>query len=212
MKRKLIHYSETKTNLLKEVERLTKKVDSLKKMTKEKNNVKQNQLNEFQPQLHYRKQIVEREKRLSGQEQYTRRECVELFGLPTQLQLEDHVVDVFQTAVVEVNKRSFHAIHQLKNKKVVIAKLVNLQDALLSILREKKKITGLDEGSKDSLRTQKICASESMCPPYRKLLEKCNVLLKRKYISNFYSVNVKLKIQRRPADDSATCIKHGDDL
>ena len=83
MKRKLIHYSETKTNLLKEVERLTKKVDSLKKMTKEKNNVKQNQLNEFQPQLHYRKQIVEREKRLSGQEEYTRRECVELFGLPT---------------------------------------------------------------------------------------------------------------------------------
>ena len=71
---------------------------------------------------------MEIEKRLSDQEQYTRRECVELVGLPTELhgdQLEDHVVDVFRTAGVEVNKRSYHVIHRLKNKKVVIAKLVN---------------------------------------------------------------------------------------
>ena len=86
--------------------------------------MKQNQLSEFQPQLHYKKQIVEIEKRLSGQEQYTRKECVDLVGLPTELygdQLEDHAVDVFRTADAEVNKRSFHAIHRLKNKKVVTA-------------------------------------------------------------------------------------------
>ena len=65
---------------------------------------------------------------------------MELVGLSTELhvdQLKDHVVDVFPTAGIEVNKRSFHAIHQLKNKKVVIAKLVNRQDAR-SILRAKK--------------------------------------------------------------------------
>ena len=114
LKEELMHYRETKTNLLKEVERLMKEFDSLKKIIEEKNNVKQNQLNEFQPQLHYRKQIVEIEKRLSDPEQYTRRECVELVGLPTELhgdQLEDYVVEVFQTADVEVNKRSFHTIH-----------------------------------------------------------------------------------------------------
>ena len=59
LKEELMHYRETETNLLKEVERLTKEVDSLKKIIEEKNNVKQNQLNEFKPQLHYRKQIVE---------------------------------------------------------------------------------------------------------------------------------------------------------
>ena len=55
LKEELMHYRETKTNLLKEVERLTKEVDSLKKIIEEWNNVKQNQLSEFQPQLHYRK-------------------------------------------------------------------------------------------------------------------------------------------------------------
>ena len=130
LKEKLMHYRETETNLLKAVERLTKEVNILKKINEEKNKMKQNQLNEFQPRLHYRKQIVEIEKRLSDQEQYTRGECVELVGfpIPTELhggQLEDHVVEVFQTADVEVNKRSFHAIHRLKYKKVVIAKLVN---------------------------------------------------------------------------------------
>lgn len=47
--------------------------------------MKQNQLSEFQPQLDYRKQILEIEKRLSDQVQYTRRECVELIFLPTEL-------------------------------------------------------------------------------------------------------------------------------
>ena len=122
LKEELMHYKETETDLLKEVEGVIKEAHSLKKIIEEKNNVKQNQLIGFQPQLHYRKQIVEIEKRLSDQDQYTR-ECVELVGLTTELhgdQLEDHVIEVFQTASIEVNKQSFHAIHQLKNKKVVI--------------------------------------------------------------------------------------------
>ena len=139
---------------------------------------------------------------------------MELVGLPTELhgdRLEDHVVEVFQRAGVEVNKRSFHAIHRLKNKKVVIAKLVNRQDAL-SILRGKKKLRNLHEGSKNRLRTKKNYVNESLCAPYRKLLGKGNAILKRKLISNFYSVNGKLKIKRGTADDRATDVRHEDDL
>ena len=47
LKEELILYRETETNLLKEVERLTKEVDSLKKIIEKQNNVKQNQLSEF---------------------------------------------------------------------------------------------------------------------------------------------------------------------
>ena len=47
LKEELIHYRETETNLLKEVECLTKEVDSLKKIIEKQNNVKQNQLSEF---------------------------------------------------------------------------------------------------------------------------------------------------------------------
>ena len=93
----------------------------------------------------------------------------------------------------------------------MIAKLVNQQDALC-ILRGKKKLNNLDEGSKKRLKTQKIHINESLCPPYWQLLGKCNVLLKRKYISNFYLVNSKLKIKCRPTDDRATEVKHEDDF
>ena len=93
----------------------------------------------------------------------------------------------------------------------MIAKLVNRQDALC-ILRGKKKLQNLDEDSKKRLKTQIIHINESLCPPYQKLLGKCNALLKRKYISNFYSVNDKLKIKCGPTDDRATEVKHEDDL
>ena len=86
---------------------------------------------------------------------------------------------------------------------------MNQQDAL-SILGENKKLRNLDEGSKNRPRTQEIYGNESLCPPHRKLLGKCNALLKRKYISNFYSVNGKMK--RGPDDDRAADIKHKDDL
>ena len=92
-----------------------------------------------------------------------------------------------------------------------MAKLLNGQDEL-GILREKKKLPNLDEGSKKRLKTQKIYVNESLCPLYQKLLGKCNALLKRKYISNCCWVHGKLKIKRGPTDDRATNIKHEDDL
>ena len=54
--------------------------------------------------------------------------------------------------------------------------------------------------------------NESLSPPYRKLVGKCNALLKTKNISSFYSVHGKLKIKHGPTDDRATVIKHEVDL
>ena len=82
------------------------------------------------------------EKWIAEQEQYSRRETVELVGIPDNTndgELEDAVIKTFEEAVVKVIKRSFHAIHRLRNKKVVIAKLINRRDAL-ALLRNKKKL------------------------------------------------------------------------
>ena len=82
------------------------------------------------------------EKRIAEQEQYSKRETVELVGLPDNTnggELEDAVIKTFKEAGVKVTKRSFNAIHRLWNKKVVIAKLVNRRDAL-ALLRNKKKL------------------------------------------------------------------------
>ena len=59
---------------------------------------------------------------------------MELVGLPDNTktndgELEDEVIKRFEETGVKVTKRSFHAIHILRNEKVVIAKLVNLREA-----------------------------------------------------------------------------------
>ena len=67
---------------------------------------------------------------------------MELVVLPDSTideELEDAVIKTFEEAGVKVTKRSFYAIHRLRNKKVVIAKLVNERDAL-GLLKNKKKL------------------------------------------------------------------------
>ena len=52
------------------------------------------------------------EKRIAEQEQYYRRETVELVGLPDNTndeELEDAVIKTFDEAGVKVTKKSFHA-------------------------------------------------------------------------------------------------------
>ena len=80
------------------------------------------------------------EKRLAEQEQYSRRECIEIVGLPQDAnrgELEDLVVETFDTAGVQVKRRDFHAIHLLKDQKTEIAKLVNRREVLIYSRRKR---------------------------------------------------------------------------
>ena len=83
----------------------------------------------------------------------------------------------FEEARVKVTKRSFHAIRRLRNKKVEVAKLVNRRDAL-ALLRNKKKLRELSPYGKKKLKTNKLYVNESLCPIYKRILGKCNALLK----------------------------------
>ena len=83
----------------------------------------------------------------------------------------------FEEAGVKVTKRSFHAIRRLRNKKVVVAKLVNRRDAL-ALLRNKKKLRELSPYGKKKLKTNKVYVNESLCPIYKRILGTCNALLK----------------------------------
>ena len=121
---------------------------------------------------------------------------MELVGLPDDTndgELEEAVIKTFDEAGVKVTKRSFHAIHRLRNKKVVIAKLVNRRDAL-ALLRNKKKLRELSPDGKRKLKTNKVFVNESLSPNYKRILGKCNPLLKNKYIASFYTINEKMKI------------------
>ena len=86
--------------------------------------------------------LIQTERRLADQKQYTRRECMDIVGLPENLkgeELEAAVLNSFEVAGVPMEKRDFHAIHRLRNTRVVIAKVCNRRDAI-AILRNKKKL------------------------------------------------------------------------
>ena len=92
---------------------------------------------------------------IAEQEQYSKQETVELVDLPDNTnngELEDAVIKTLKEAGVKVTKLSFHAIHRLQNKKMVIAKLVNQHDTL-ALLRNKKKLHELSPDGKRKLKT-----------------------------------------------------------
>ena len=139
---------------------------------------------------------------------------MELIGLPDNTnngELEDAVIKTFEEAGVKVTKRSFHAIYRLQNKKVVIAKLVNRQDAL-ALLRNKKKLRALSPDGKRKLKTNEVYLNKSLCPIHKHILGKCNALLKKKYITSFYTVNRKIKITYEANNGNVTSVVNHEDL
>ena len=133
---------------------------------------------------------------------------MELVGLPENAndgKLEEAVIKTFKEAGVKVTKRSFHAIHRLRNKKVVIPKLVNRRDAL-ALLRNKKKLRELSPDGKRKLKINKVYVNESLCPSYKRILSKCNAVLKKKYITSFYTTNGEIKITYEANNGNVTSV------
>ena len=162
--------------------------------------------------------VVERvtniERSAFQQQQYSRRETIELVGLPDNLDgeaLEDKVVEVFKHAGVEVEQRDFHAIHRLSKKSVVIAKCVNRRDAI-AILRAKKNLREMGDDDRKKLGVRnKIYVNESLCPEFRRLFGICNALHKQKKINSFFTVNGSIKVTCKEGGEKSV-IGHMEDL
>lgn len=163
----------------------------------------------------YADRIVKLERAGYQQEQYSRRECVEIVGLPEEIQdqqaLEKKVVDVFGHAGVKVTTRDFHAIHRLKNNAVVIAKCVNRRDAT-AILRAKKQLRETDDEAKKKLGVEgKIYINESLCPEYRRLFGVCNAFFRKKKLVSSYTLNGCIKVCEKEGGEKIN-IGHINDL
>ena len=147
-------------------------------------------------------------------QQYSRRETVELVGLPEDLdggKLEAKVVEVFEHAGVPVSPQSFHAIHYLRKKSTVIAKCVNRRDAI-AILRAKRKLREVDADAKKKLGVNgKVFVNESLCPEFRRLFGICSSLYKAKKIASSFTINGKIKICQKEGDNHQI-IEHMNDL
>ena len=148
------------------------------------------------------------------QQQYSRRETIELVGLPENIdgaELEKKVIEVFEHAGVKVEERDFHAIHRLKKKSIVIAKCVNRRDAT-AILRAKQSLRDTSDAARKKLGVAgKIYVNESLCPEYRRLFGICNGLHKAKKLASFFTVNGSIKVTTTEGGEKSI-IGHIDDL
>ena len=151
--------------------------------------------------IKYLDRIIDLERQLYQQQQYSRRECIEVVNIPTSVTdgqpLEDKVIELFQYAGVNVRQRDFHAIHRLANKNVVISKCVNRRDAI-GILKNRKKLREATSEDKNHLgipEEKKIYVNESLCPQYRRLYGLCNTFFKKKIIASCYTINGTIKAQ-----------------
>lgn len=88
-------------------------------------------------------------------------------------------------------------------EKIVIAKSVNQRDAL-AILTNKMKLCEPSTHGKRILKTNKVYANALLCPSCKCIMEKGKFLLKKKYISPFYIINVKIKTMYEPNNVNVT--------
>ena len=151
--------------------------------------------------------------------QYSRRNNLELFGIPTnvsQEKLEDSVIQILRSIEVEVKPEDIEARHRLdygknENKdqpKRTIVKFVN-RKICDSSMKNRKKLKDTDKTKLGFNEETPI--NHNLCPYYRRLFGKCRFLQSKGLISSCWTFNgtVTLRIKE---NDPFTVILHDSDL
>ena len=90
--------------------------------------------------------VVQTERQCWANAQYSRRDTIEVIGIPSPIRdkdLEDKVRNIFGEIGVNVNERDIQACHQLREKDRTIVKFANRKDCT-NILRVKKDLKQLE--------------------------------------------------------------------
>ena len=141
-------------------------------------------------------QLVETERQYWVNAQYSRREFLEVIGIPTSVKddaLEDKVINVFREIGVEIGQRDIQACHRVKNNQT-IAKFSDRKDCL-QILRVKKQLKDLDCALFNFPDGTKIFVSESLCPYDKGLWNKCKAIKNKKKLHQFYTINRIIRVK-----------------
>ena len=116
-----------------------------------------------------RERIVKLERELHASSQYSRRECLELIGIPISVpndNMEDKVCQILSSIGVSVTPNELEACHRLKNKDRTIVKFVN-RKTCVSALKNRRKLKETDKVDFGFPRESKLYLNESLCPYYR---------------------------------------------
>ena len=136
-----------------------------------------------------KEQIVELERQCWSNEQYSRRECLEVAGIPNDTEdakLEETVLSVFSKIDVSVHPENFHWLNSKNSAKKVIVKFSRRKDAdNVRKYKRKQKSANVSTVGIDNL----VYTNDSLCKYYKVLWSKCKKLLNNKYIHGFWVTN-----------------------
>ena len=152
------------------------------------------------------------ERRCLANSQYSRRECIELVGIPEDVKdesLEDKVSDIFNEIDADVNKQSFEACHRLKKGRVIV-KFKSRRD-IQRVLSKRKHLKDIKLEALDFPSETKIYINESLCGYYRGIWMKCKILWKKGYLFSFWTSSGTIHIQENE-HGRKYAITHDDDL
>ena len=155
------------------------------------------------------------ERKCAANEQYSRRECLEISGIPDSIpnnNLEETVLKIFNETGVTVNSRDVEACHRLNQKanpKKVIIKLSKRKD-VARVMNNKKKLKSMKPQNIGLPSGCKIYINENLCKYYKYLWWKCKLLQTRGSIQSFWVTNGSIRIRHQ--NDQVTSVIRIEDL
>ena len=146
-----------------------------------------------------KKRVIDMKRQCWANAQYSRREFLEVAGIPRDVSndnLESKVFEGFSKVGSEMLSRDIGACHRLTKNDRVIVKFLRRKDCdqVLSAKRDLQKIKLEDIGLRGS---NSIFINPSLCPYYRMLWSKSKRLLDLGKINKFYVSSGKIKILSR---------------
>ena len=130
--------------------------------------------------------------------QYSRRECLELVGVPRSVSdgdLEEKVLKIIEKVGCPIEGNNIEACHQIskKNEKIIV-KFSRRKDCQ-NVLNAKKELRKLDMKETGFPEDNPIFVNQSLCTYYRVLWSKAKRLHSLKRISSFYVPGGTVKIK-----------------
>ena len=149
---------------------------------------------------------------LHAQEQYSRRECLEIVDIPVSIDdknLQATVCNILNEIDHPCGPEDLEDCHRIKGDRSIVKFSSRRKSS--KVLRKKKKSKNIDSSKFDFNAGVKLYINESLCPYYRGLWGKCKKLCLNKVIFSFYTINCILRIKKSERD-SAIPITHDEGL
>ena len=152
--------------------------------------------------------VIDLERQCWANAQYSRRECLEISGIPNNIKqdgLEDKVLTIFKKVGCDIKSENIEACHRVGRQNNIIIKFSRRKDCQ-QIYSVKKDLSKLDMKEVDLPEGTQIYVNQSLCPYYKSLWSKSKKLRSLGKIHSFFISNstIKLKIQENSEPVSIT--------